>query len=94
MESGKLGSDGGDRLKESGDLGSGRGKDRSESGRRRIESGVDASESGGPGWYAFRYTQTAEAPMFASSVIHRDPEIPGGTLVFVGTRVPAKEAPC
>lgn len=28
--------------------------------------------------------------MSASSVIHRDPEILGGTPVFVGTRVPVK----
>jgi len=30
-----------------------------------------------------------ERPLDARTVIHRDPEILGGTPVFVGTRVPA-----
>lgn len=34
--------------------------------------------------------QPGSKPMAASSVIHSDPEILGGTPVFVGTRVPLK----
>lgn len=43
-----------------------------------------------PGWW-YRYTCVkAEVPMPTRSVIHSDPEILGGTPVFVGTRVPAQ----
>lgn len=38
-----------------------------------------------------RYTQLkVELPMSPRSVTHSDPEILGGTPVFVGTRVPAR----